>query len=137
MIALDSNVLLRFLIEDDADQTARAAVLIRKTLAGNETIYVSDIVLCEIVWVLKRLYRKSKLEIIKIIRIVLLAEGLVFNSTEAIWSALDAYEQGRGDFADYIIREQARDAGCEVVATFDKVLVKEEGFIEPSPMRQD
>ncbi|NQU05507.1 MAG: type II toxin-antitoxin system VapC family toxin [Calditrichaeota bacterium] len=131
MIALDSNVLLRFLIEDDADQTARAAELIRKTIVGNDVIYVSDIVLCEIVWVLKRLYRKSKPEIIKIIRLILLAEGLVFNSTEAIWKALDAYEHGRGDFADYIIREQARDAGSEVVATFDKVLISEKGFIAP------
>lgn len=131
MTALDSNVLVRFLIEDALDQTNRAAKLIEKILAQNETIYVSDIALCEIVWVLKRCYRKTKIEILNVIRSILLAKGLIFDSTDSIWNALDAYEHGRGDFADYLIREQARSAGCETVATFDKALIGEKGFIEP------
>lgn len=45
--------------------------------------------------------------------------------------ALNAYERGRADFADYLIREHARRAGCDNVATFDKALLKEPGFIAP------
>lgn len=131
MTALDSNVLVRFLIEDALDQTNRAAKLIENILAQNDTIYVSDIALCQIVWVLKRCYSKTKTEILSVMRSIQSAKGLIFDSTDSIRNALDAYEHGKGDFADYLIREQAHSAGCETVATFDKALIGEEGFIEP------
>ena len=129
MIALDTNVLLRFLIEDDADQTRRAAAFINQKLDEDEEFFVSDIVLCEMVWVLKRIYRKTRREIVKILRVLLRADGLRFLALTSLYNALTSYKNGRGDFADYIIKEHAKAAGCKTVATFDKALIGEAEFI--------
>jgi predicted nucleic-acid-binding protein len=57
--------------------------------------------------------------------------GLIFDSEIRLFQALDAYEHGKGDFADYLIREQAQRAGCKAVYTFDRRLQTEDGFKAP------
>jgi len=56
---------------------------------------------------------------------------MTFDATDRITRALDAFTAGRGDFADYLLHEHARRAGCETVATFDRVLLKEPGYTAP------
>lgn len=131
MIALDTNVLVRFLVEDDAAQAERARALLQRAIDSEEPCYVSDVVLCELVWVLERRYKLKRKEICKGLSRLLYAQHLVFSSVEGLSRALEAYEKTRGDFADYTIREHARAKGCEAVATFEKVLLKEPGFIAP------
>jgi predicted nucleic-acid-binding protein len=128
MNALDTNVLLRFIINDDPPQNARAARLIEATFAAGETLYLSDVVLCEAVWVLERAYRYSRQQIIDVLRQVLCAQYIRFRDPAALGRALDAFTARRGDFADYVIREHARAAGCEKVHTFDRALAHDEGF---------
>ena len=129
MIALDTNVLVRFLVEDDADQLARARRLLQKAVDSNSFCYVSDVVMCEVVWVLERSYEFRRAEIGQVLGRLLRAGNLAFASSERLARALEAYEAGRGDFADYLIREHARASGCEAVATFDGDLLKEPGFV--------
>lgn len=131
MIALDTNVLVRFLVEDDEAQSAAAAALIVEALSAGEGLYVSDIVLCETVWVLTAAYRVKRTEVIPTLRDLLRAKQLVFSTPDLASRALDAFARGRGDFADYLIREHAREAGCNVVATFDRALLGDTGFIDP------
>lgn len=128
MIALDTNVLVRFLVEDDEDQTAAAAALVDRAIAAGETIFVSDIVLCETVWVLAGSYRVARAAIATALRELLRARHLTFASPDQLVRALDAFTSGRGDLADYLIREHARAAGCEAVVTFDRALLGERGF---------
>jgi predicted nucleic-acid-binding protein len=59
------------------------------------------------------------------------ARNLMFASSDHLARALAAFASGRGDFADHLIREHARAAGCSAVATFDIVLLKEQGFSAP------
>lgn len=131
MIALDTNVLARFLVKDDEAQSARAAGLIRKAIARDEPLLVSGVTLCELVWVLDFSYQVPRVEIAVLLHQLLRARHLSFPEHDLLVSALSAFEAGRGDFADYVIRAQARSGGCESVATFDKALLKEPGFIAP------
>lgn len=131
MIALDTNVLVRFLVEDDPAQSARAARLIDRAVARNEALFVSDLVLCETVWVLLSAYRVPRAEVAALLAQVLKASHLAFRDAEALLRALQGFVRGKGDFADYVIREHALMAGCDDVATFDRALLKEKGFIAP------
>jgi predicted nucleic-acid-binding protein len=131
VLALDTNVLVRFLVEDDERQSAAAAALIERAVTADESLFVSDIVLCETVWVLGTSHRVGRPQIASTLRELLRARALVFAAVNALSRALDAYVRGRGDFADYLIREHARAAGCTSVATFDRTLSSESGFTAP------
>jgi predicted nucleic-acid-binding protein len=128
VIAVDTNVLVRFLVEDDASQTERVRKLLQQAVDSDTSCFVSDIVMCEVVWVLERSYKLRRAEISQALRRVLRARNLAFTSSERLVRALEAYDQGRGDFADYLIREHARASGCKAVATFDGDLLEEPGF---------
>jgi len=131
MIALDTNVLVRFLVEDDPKQSRQAARLIEKAVASGEPLFISDIVMCETVWVLGSAYGFSRADIAGALANLLRAKSVVFASTDRLASALEAYRGGKGDFADYLIREQAHAHGADQVATFDRALLKEPGFFPP------
>jgi predicted nucleic-acid-binding protein len=131
VIALDTNVLVRFLVEDDESQSAAAAALIEETLSHGEGLFVTDIVLCETVWVLTASYGVKRPAVVAILRDLLRAKQLSFAAPDSLSRALDAFASGRGDFADYLIREHSRAAGCEQVVTFDRALLREHGFTAP------
>jgi predicted nucleic-acid-binding protein len=131
VIALDTNVLVRFLVEDDPAQARRAKALLQGAIDAGEACFVSDVVLCEIVWVLETSYKLSRGEVGRILGQLLRARHLAFPSAERFSRALFAYQAGPGDFADYLIREWARESGCESVATFDGDLLHEPGFFAP------
>jgi predicted nucleic-acid-binding protein len=131
VIALDTNVLVRFLVDDDKAQSAKAAKLVARAVAEDEPLFVSDVVVCETVWVLSAAYRVPKGEIGEILGRLFMAAHLRFHDVDRLARALAAFNAGKGDFADYVIREQARAAGYEDVATFDRALLKEAGFVVP------
>jgi predicted nucleic-acid-binding protein len=129
VIALDTNVLVRYLVEDDAKQTRVAASLIERVVETEESLFVSDIVVCETVWVLSYSYRFSRSEIARVLQDLFRARRLAFASSDQLIRALAAYASGKGDFSDYLIREQALAAGYDQVGTFDKALFREAGFV--------
>jgi predicted nucleic-acid-binding protein len=131
VIALDTNVLVRFLVEDDEQQSRLAARLIEGAIERDDQLFVSDIVMCETVWVLSSAYRFSRAEIVQALSGLLRARAVVFVSGDSLARALAAYASGKGDFADYLVREHARAAGADTVATFDRSLLKERGFTKP------
>jgi predicted nucleic-acid-binding protein len=131
VIALDTNVLVRFLVKDDEEQTERARRVVERAFERGQAVYISEIVLCETVWVLRSAYRFPRLQIVGILGFLMRARQLAFPSRERLLLTLDAYRTGRGDFADYLIRSDALGAGCEQVATFDGDLQNEESFLAP------
>jgi predicted nucleic-acid-binding protein len=128
VIALDTNVLVRYLVQDNEKQAEKAKALIGRLGEDEERAYVSEIVLCELVWVLTRSYGLERKQIALTLSQLLAARQLSFDSVDDVTRALTAYAGGNGDFADYLIREHARAAGCDGVVTFDKKLLKEELF---------
>jgi predicted nucleic-acid-binding protein len=131
VIALDTNVLVRFLVEDDPSQTEKARRVLQKAVDSNSSCFISDIVMCEVVWVLESSYKFRRPEISHILGRLLRATHLSFSSIEQLARSLEAYRMRRGGFADFLIREHARANGCEAVATFDGDLLKESGFVAP------
>jgi Predicted nucleic-acid-binding protein, contains PIN domain len=128
MIALDTNVLVRFLVEDDLEQSKKARHLIQRIVSSGNTCFLSDIIICEMIWVMDSCYKIEKIEIVRMVHQLLASPHVTFATSDRIASALAAYETGPGDFSDYLIREHAIEAGCEFVSTFDKALFKEAGF---------
>ena len=131
MIGLDTNVLLRFLVADDAAQAAKVAALFERATKADEPLFVSDSVLCETVWVLLQSYQLPRRQVASMLADLLRARQLTFADSDSLRSALDAFVSGKGDFADYLLREQASELGCRTVATLDKALLKEPGFTAP------
>lgn len=131
MIGLDTNALVRFLVRDDEDQHQRVVELLRRGAAERKVFFVGDVVLAEVVWVLRSRYGCDRDEIASVVRQLSEVEELVFESTSRVVRALRAYEKGAGGFADHLIAERARDAGCEALITFDKVLHADSYFSAP------
>ena len=91
MIGLDTNVLVRYLVEDDARQTAQAAALIERAIADDESLYVSDVVVCETVWVLSVAYKVGRKKIAAVLRNLFRAPSRLRGRDQLI-RALDSYE---------------------------------------------
>lgn len=131
MIGLDTNLLVRFLVNDEPDQAARAAAFVDRAVSRHQELYVSDLVMCEVVWVLAGAYRIGRGKIAETVADLLRSPTLRFTDSDRLSRALRAFARGKGDFADCLILEHARDAGCTAVATFDRALLKEPGFLAP------
>ncbi|MDE2690968.1 MAG: type II toxin-antitoxin system VapC family toxin [Acidobacteriota bacterium] len=88
MIAVDTRVLLRYLLEDDEEQAARAA----KVFAAGETILVTDVVLAETVWTLSgRKYRLPKAQLVAVLERLFSEPSIRFEDDQVVWRALHAY----------------------------------------------
>jgi predicted nucleic-acid-binding protein len=113
-IAVDTNVLVRYLTWDDEGQAIRAA----NAIEGAEAIIVPTIVLCELVWVLRRAYRYASPEIIEILR-RLIAIRAVEIERPAAEAGIAMLARG-GDFDDGVVRYEADRSKCDRLVTFDQ-----------------
>jgi predicted nucleic-acid-binding protein len=95
-------------------------------------LLVSQIVLCELVWVLSRAYRQPRPAVAGVLESLLRSRGLEIEGRDEVGRAVAAFKSGKGDFADYLVLERSRASGCDSVMTFDAVLLKEAGFVRPS-----
>jgi predicted nucleic-acid-binding protein len=128
MRGLDTNVLVRYLVADDARQTASAVRLVEQSRGTGDVLYISVVVLCELVWVLTRGYGHAKAEIVGVLELILRTKQFKLENDPLVRRSLDAFQAGRGDFADYLIGEICRQAGCEDCITFDRGLKGAAGF---------
>lgn len=116
MIGLDTNVLIRYLVQDDPIQSKRANNIIEK----EELIYINQIVLCETVWVLSRGYSCPKNTIIDALEKILTIRQFEIEDKNLIWAAIDIYKKTSADFSDCLIGLKNRHARCLTTITFDK-----------------
>ena len=108
MIAVNTNVLLRYLLRDDAAQAERA----RRIFERAERILITDVVLAEAVWTLiGRRYRATKADVVAVVEKLLQEPTVRFEDDEVIWSALQAYRETDVDFADALIVHKAPENG--------------------------
>jgi predicted nucleic-acid-binding protein len=119
MPALDTNVLVRYLTKDDETQWQKATEIIE----SDEVCFISNIVLCELVWVLEgRRYKFAKNEILLILKMMLNTATFEFESRSVFYQAIQAWEQGSADFSDYLITRVAVSQGYSELMTFDQKL---------------
>ena len=119
MIGLDTNVLVRYLIQDDPEQADRATRLIEGQCTAKTPGRITQVVLCELVWVLTRAYGYSKLQVIGVLDQILVTAEFEVEQEALSRKALDAYQEGKADFSDYIVALNNQAAGCETTFTFD------------------
>jgi predicted nucleic-acid-binding protein len=126
MIALDTNVLVRYLARDDVDQFNIANDLINSCTADHPG-YVCREVMIELVWVLERSYKYSREEIADVLESIVSASQLEVESAQDIAAVLNLYRKERYDFADLLIRQAALRGGNYNVKTFDQKFAKLDG----------
>lgn len=119
MIGLDTNVLLRAMLNDDPIQS-KVAQRILSTLDRDRPGFVNIVVMMEFFWVLKSRYGLSRERLAAAVRNLLEVEHLEFESLDAVGGALVAYEDGVADFPDKVISMRNREAGMATTLTFDK-----------------
>lgn len=128
MTGLDTNVLVRYLTEDDAVQSRKASVAIASATSRGERCYVSALVLCELAWVLRGAYDVSKADLLVTLDRLLATAQIQIGDKDVVRAAVEAYRAGRADFADYVIGRSNMEAGCARTVTFDRRLRDENTF---------
>lgn len=126
MIALDTNVLVRFLTRDEPEQSSLVDRLIG-TLDADNRAYVSRDVMLELVWVLRKGYGFGRAEIARALQSLMEAEEFEIENETTVHQALDAYAQGGPGFADHLILSVSRARGSRALATLDRRLARLDG----------
>lgn len=128
MIGLDTDVLVRYLSQDDPFQSAVATELIEERLSEDNPGFVSVVVMVEAVWVLSRAYHMASKEVAAVIERLLQADVLVVQSQQDVFTAMTALKEERGSFADALIAALGARAGCARTLTFDRKALRLPGF---------
>jgi predicted nucleic-acid-binding protein len=123
MIGLDTNVLVRYIMQDDPVQTPKANVLI-DSLTVDRPGFVAVVSVIELSWVLSGCFGLERAQIADAIEGMIRSKEILVERADVVWQALRIYREGKGDFADCLIARSAATAGCERTMTFDRGAVK-------------
>lgn len=141
MISLDTNVLVRFLLDAsesarvDADHVAQrkaAQRLVHGAIADGTPIFLATTVLCELVWVLRIFYKVRKPQVLSKLDELVAASEVVLQDRSLVLAAIERFRVGRADFADYLIAESSAAASAAPVFTFDEKALRSPGFKRPA-----
>lgn len=124
MLALDTNILVRLITNDDPAAAQRVQVTLDAELAAERECMVGHVVLCELVWVLQRLYGYSLQQCQQTVSSLLGFAGLRFEALPVVLAAYKAWKKYGGDWADHLIGAQMQALGCDAVLTLDKAASK-------------
>lgn len=124
MIALDTNLLVRLLTNDDPRQAAKVEAWLRDNATPKTPAYVDHVVLCELGWVLERSYGYDRAEVHAALAALLEQDHLKVESPGLARQALMMYADGPADFSDYLLAVRAQAAGYSPVLTLDKKAAK-------------
>jgi predicted nucleic-acid-binding protein len=120
MIGLDTNILVRYLAQDDPVQSPKATQIIEHDLTEDRPGFISLVTMVETVWVLNRIYRLSHPELATIVERMLQANTLSIQNEQEVFTAMIALKTGKGSFADALIGALGAWAGCTSTLTFDQ-----------------
>ena len=127
MLGIDTNILVRYIMQDDVAQ-ARAANRFVDSLSAEAPGFVPIVVIVELVWVLGSAYRLDRAQLLSAITGILGTKELVAEQPETVWKAVRAFEADGADFADCLIAQTAMAAGCTGVMTFDRKAASRAGM---------
>ncbi len=131
MIGLDTNILVRYLTQDDPIQSPKATKLIERRLTEEKPGFVSIVAMVETVWVLERACGLTPHEIVGAVEGVLQTDVLVVENEQEVFAAMIALKEGHGSFADAVIAALGARMGCSCTLTFDRKALRLPGFELP------
>ncbi len=120
MISVDTNILVRLLTNDDPRQAQKARAALERAATEQHRIWVSLVVVCELVWVLRRLYGYDKAHVILALTAMLKFAGLELENPRAVKRSLDQLQHSPADFSDILLGCLSAEHGAVHVLTFDK-----------------
>jgi predicted nucleic-acid-binding protein len=122
MTGLDTNVLVRYLTQDDPTQSKKASAIIEEAVTKGDKLLIHPVVLCELVWVLETAYDYGRSEVASTLDRILRTAQFEVPDKETAWNAWADYRSGKGDFADYLIGRANGRLGAVHTVTFDQEL---------------
>ena len=128
MIGLDTNVVVRYLAQDDPIQSAKATQIFERRLTEQVPGFISLVTMVETVWVLDTMYGLTAREIAQAVERMLQADTLVIQNEQEVFTAAIALKSGRGSFADALVGALGAWAGCGSTLSFDRKAARIEGF---------
>jgi predicted nucleic-acid-binding protein len=128
MRAVDTNILVRYVVNDDPKQAAMVENLWVECETNQEAIFIPVLALCELMWVLGRLYGQTKPQLMEVLEKLLTVGFFRFEQESAVRLSLEHCRRGKATFPDYMIGEISRQAGCRDTVTFDRDLRGAPGF---------
>ena len=123
MIGLDTNVLVRYIMQDDAAQSAKAGTLM-DSLTAQAPGFIALVSVVELMWVLSACYGLNRPQLTAALEALLRTRELLVERAEIVWKAMRLYRDSKADFADCLIELSNASAGCEYTATFDQGAAK-------------
>ncbi len=117
---VDANVILRFLLDDPPDMAKEATKLFQAVADGQITLMVDDLIVAEVIWVLKSFYKQSIIDIVAILREFLLQDGIELADKPTILYALMLFETKNVDFIDALVTARMKRAKAQSIFSFDK-----------------
>ena len=120
MIAIDTNVLVRLVTDDDPRQAQLAQATLERAVQDGQSLVIVHVVLCELVWVLTRSYGYTKAQCLDVLERLLGFGALSFESRQVASAATKAWRSSQADFSDAMIELTAAGLGARHVLTFDK-----------------
>ena len=123
MIGLDTNVIVRYIMQDDVKQSPMATRLIESQSAASPG-FVPMVAVVELAWVMSSAYELDKRQLIAALEGLLRTKELIVEGAETVWKALRLYKSANADFADCLIERSASANGCEKTMTFDRDAAK-------------
>lgn len=127
MIGLDTNVLVRYIMQDDPKQSPKANRLI-ESLSADEPGFVTVVSIVELYWVLTSCYALTSQQVKEALDVMLRSKEIVVDQAEQVMRALRVFDTGSADFADCLIERIAAAAGCTQTMTFDQAAAKHAGM---------
>ena len=129
MKGLDTNVLLRLLLRDDAGQAQRADSFVEGCCSADDPCLINRVVLVETAWVLQGGYGYSRQDVAKTIENILRTEVFTVENAAEAWGAIKTYRESEADFADCLIGIINRAQGFAETATFDRAAAELDQFV--------
>ena len=131
MIGLDTNILVRYLTQDDPIQSPKATEIFERLLTEENRGFVSIVAMVETVWILERAYGLTTDDIVGAIERVLQTDVLMVENEQEVFTAVIALKEGQGSFADAVIAALGARMGCSWTLTFDQKALRLPGFKRP------
>lgn len=128
MIGIDTNVLVRYVAQDDAAQSPKATRLI-ESLTPAAPGYVSLVAILELVWVLTGCYSCERRNVAEVLETLLRTKELVVAEADVVWRAVRLFKSSQADFADCVIERLGNAKGCAYTATFDRGAARDCGMV--------
>ena len=128
MKGVDTNILVRFLVGDDEQQAEQVYRMFRKAELDKQELFVSLLVVLELIWVLESVYEIERKDIIDTLNELLLMPILKFEQQSALRQCMQAAQKNSCDLSDLLIAHSAWEQDCEAVITFDRKAAKYDLF---------